>query len=82
MERLKTANLKAGIVKSSWKPLVTHPSIPAEEREARAASIVADITLMIRAGGLAVSDEWNRLLPDYRFTEPRKFLFDVWSGKP
>jgi hypothetical protein len=28
-----------------------------------------------------VSDEWNRLLPDYRFTDAEDFLSKHWAGK-
>jgi hypothetical protein len=28
-----------------------------------------------------VSDEWNRLLPDYRFTGAEEFLEKAWVGK-
>ena len=82
MERLKTEDLEAGVVKSSWKPHVVHPSIPPEQATILAGSMLAGMTLGIRLGSLIISDEWNRLLPDYKFTQPREFLAEAWRGKP
>ena len=82
MERLKTEDLEAGIVKSSWVPHFTHHAIPPEKLEEMERRMVAGITLGIRTGGLIMSDEWNRLLPDYKFTQPREFLTEAWRGKP
>jgi hypothetical protein len=28
-----------------------------------------------------VSDQWNRLLPDYKFTDAEEFLEKYWTGK-
>lgn len=44
--------------------------------------IVAGLLLAISAGAYNCSDEWNRLLPDYKFTQPEEFLSEAWRGKP
>lgn len=33
-------------------------------------------------GAWAVSDEFNQLLPDYKFTQIEAFLVKVWEGRP
>jgi hypothetical protein len=33
-------------------------------------------------GAWDVSDDFNRLLPDYKFTRIEDFLAKVWEGKP
>jgi len=33
-------------------------------------------------GAWVVSDEWNRLLPDYNFTTVEQFIRQHWEGKP
>lgn len=43
---------------------------------------VSGIILGFSREALAVSDEWNRLLPDYKFTQAEEFLADAWRGKP
>lgn len=82
IERLKPDELKAGVVKCSWLPTVDHPGIPREQAEALAPMLVTGMLLGISAGVLNVSDEWNRLLPDYQFTEAEEFLTEVWRDKP
>lgn len=34
------------------------------------------------ANALAVSDEWNGLLPDYKYIQAENLLGSKWSGKP
>jgi hypothetical protein len=33
-------------------------------------------------GAFDTGDEWNRLLPDYEFTDVESFLRKAWDGKP
>lgn len=63
-------------------PKAEHPAIPPEQAEQLAVTIVAGILLGVSAGELHVSDEWNRLLPDYKFTRAEEFLSEAWRGKP
>ncbi|KAF6798211.1 NmrA-like family protein [Colletotrichum sojae] len=79
VERLKTDELKTGTAKPSWKPIVSHPSIPPEMRESAALSLVSGVLLAYSAGVFQVSDEWNRLLPDFEFTQPEEFLGKAWA---
>ncbi|EEU38228.1 uncharacterized protein NECHADRAFT_76991 [Fusarium vanettenii 77-13-4] len=81
VEKLKEEDLKAGVIKSSWMPIVTHPDVPVESREALAGSLLAGILLGgFHAGNFLVSDEWNKLLPDYKFTQPEEFLTEAWKA--
>jgi hypothetical protein len=82
VERLKADDLKAGVVKSSWLPKIDHPSLTPEEVETLAAAMTAGIVLGLSAGAFSVSDEWNKLIPDFEFTKAEDFLADFWRGKP
>lgn len=62
-------------------PQPTHPSFTREEIAALAQRMTAGIVLGISANTLSVSDEWNRLLPDYEFTKAEEFLREQWRGK-
>lgn len=33
-------------------------------------------------GAWNTSDEFNRILPDYKFTQIEEFLAEVWENKP
>lgn len=44
--------------------------------------MVAEILRGISAGDFLCSDEWNKLLPDFKFTQAEEFLTSVWDGKP
>ncbi|KAF4500338.1 2`-hydroxyisoflavone reductase [Fusarium agapanthi] len=80
VEYLKSEDLKAGTVKASWLPLPEHPSIPVEMREKIAVDMIKCFLLGINHGALKVSDEWNKLLPEYEFTQPEEFLTKAWAA--
>lgn len=82
IDKLDPEDLKAGQLKSSWAPTTTHSSIPDDQVEEVMAMIVSGLLMGISAGALSVSDEWNRLLPDYKFTQAEEFLAEAWKGKP
>jgi hypothetical protein len=70
------------VVKSSWLPKAEHPSLSPEHVEELATSFLAGILLGVSAGAFSVSDEWNQLLSDYRFTPAGEFLSEAWRDKP
>ncbi|KAK3297322.1 uncharacterized protein B0H64DRAFT_423529 [Chaetomium fimeti] len=82
VERLKADDLKAGMVKSTWIPTPDHPSFTPEQISEFAERMTAGVVLGISVGGLSVSDEWNQLLPDYKFTKAEDFLAEAWRDKP
>ncbi|AEO63012.1 c5a12611-8c66-427a-80e9-ed35e016708b [Thermothielavioides terrestris] len=81
IERLDAEDLKAGKIKSSWMPMPEHHAISPEELEKLRPTFIGGMILGISAGHLSVSDEWNRLLPDYKFTQAEEFLAAAWRGK-
>jgi hypothetical protein len=80
VEKLSTQDLKAGKIQSSWRPRVDHSSIPAEQAEALSGKLLSGVLLAISAGAFQVSDEWNRLFPDYQFTGAEEFLSRFWQN--
>ncbi|KAF4969095.1 hypothetical protein FSARC_3618 [Fusarium sarcochroum] len=79
VEKLKSEDLRADIVKAPWLPLPEHPSIPVEVREQYAAGMTKGILLGFKDGAFQISDEWNKLLPDFKFTQPEEFLTKAWA---
>lgn len=41
----------------------------------------SSLLLAIHDGALSVSDEWNRLLPEYQFIPIEEFLAEAWQDK-
>ncbi|OAQ64752.1 NmrA-like family protein [Pochonia chlamydosporia 170] len=78
---LEVNDLKAEKVASSWMPGVRHPSISEEEFAAMTAKLTSGLVLAFSTGAWKVSDEWNSLLPDYKFTQVAEFLDDVWGNR-
>ena len=39
------------------------------------------ILIGMHRGAYDVTDEWNRLLPEYQFTRVEDFVKKVWGGK-
>ncbi|CAI6304622.1 unnamed protein product [Periconia digitata] len=81
IERIPLFDLQKGEFESSWLPTLDHPAIPAEQRKGLAKGMVAGVLQAVRAGAFEVSDEWNKLLPDMKFTDAEEFLRGAWEGK-
>jgi hypothetical protein len=82
IERLNGDDLATGQWKTSWIPKLDHPSLPKEQVDMFSRIIVAGLLLAISDKAFEISDEWNKLLPDYKFTQADEFLTEVWGGKP
>ncbi|CAD0022035.1 unnamed protein product, partial [Aureobasidium pullulans] len=74
--------LKDGSWKSSWSPKIEHPSIPADQVDQLSKFMVGSILLGVAAGEFVCSDEWNKLLPDFEFTQAEEYLTKAWKDKP
>ncbi|KAH7111903.1 hypothetical protein B0J13DRAFT_659448 [Dactylonectria estremocensis] len=81
-EKVHLEDIEAGVIKTSWVPQFRHPSIPQDQIDATSKHALIALLLSISKGGWITSDEWNRLLPDCKFTAIEEFLSDVWSGTP
>ncbi|KAM0474226.1 hypothetical protein ACHAP7_007913 [Fusarium lateritium] len=80
VENLKSEDLEANVIKASYLPMPDHPSIPIEVRKSYAATIIRGLLLGFKDGAMQVSDEWNKLLPDFVFTQPEEFLTKAWAA--
>ncbi|KAK2059595.1 NmrA-like family protein [Colletotrichum caudatum] len=78
--RLNPEDLKAGVVKAPWLPWIDHPAVPKETLDAAAPKFLTGFMLGFAAGNFVISDEWNRLLPDFEFTQPEEFLTTAWAA--
>ncbi|KAK0614645.1 hypothetical protein B0T14DRAFT_463173 [Immersiella caudata] len=80
VEKLQAADLQAGIVNSSWRPKVDHPIFRDSPEQAAAMEKVLLVSLLLAfsAGTFDGSDEWNKLLPEYKFTGLEEFLSGAW----
>lgn len=81
IQKVTAHAFETGEWKTSWVPKINHPSIPPEQVEVLSRSFTAGILLAIHDKAYQISDEWNRLLPDYKFTDTEDFLTKAWRGK-
>lgn len=77
---LKEEDVRAGTI-NSWIPQYNDPSISSEQVEVFSKIILTGSLLSGICGSWVVSDEWNRLMPDYKFTGTEEFLVKHWAGK-
>ena len=82
MTELKEADVRAGELKSEWVPRTLHPSIPPEMADMASKMILTGLLLSSKIASWVVSDEWNRIFPDYKFESAEELLTRVWTGKP
>jgi len=74
----------AGELKDEWMTSMvsSHPSLSEEDQRDFARRGAIAFVLSFGDSVWNVSDEWNKLLPDFEFVKYDKFLADVWVGKP
>ncbi|KAK0647978.1 hypothetical protein B0T16DRAFT_407537 [Cercophora newfieldiana] len=79
VERLNMADLEAGLVNSTWRPRIDHPTFRDSPEQAAAMEkvLLGGVLLGFAAGAFDASDDWNKLLPEYKFTGAEEFLTGV-----
>ncbi|KAK2606326.1 hypothetical protein QQS21_003257 [Conoideocrella luteorostrata] len=78
LELVEQSDLDNGVLNAKL-PLVQHPSIPEDQREAWSKPGWIGILTAVAKGAFAVTDEWNKLLPDYKFTSMETFITQTWK---
>ncbi|KAL2137802.1 hypothetical protein VTI28DRAFT_8196 [Corynascus sepedonium] len=84
IEKISIDDAKAGKIDDSWLPDLDWPALallPESQRPALARTIISGFLLNLAEGGATVSDEWNRIFPDYKFTKVDEFLTGVYTEK-
>ena len=81
IEYVKGEDIQNGVLHASWVPLLTHPTIPLEAREAFSTQFVIMFFQGILNGSWDVSNEWNERFPDYKFSGLEEYLTKAWEGK-
>ncbi|KAF6816170.1 NmrA-like family protein [Colletotrichum musicola] len=77
---LRMQDLEAGVVKAPWFPEIDHPAIPEETQDAVRPVLLAGVLRSLAAGAWESSDTWNRLLPDFEFTQPEDIFTKGWAA--
>lgn len=81
IDGLKLEDVKNAVLKTDFYPRIALSGL-SEEQAAEFSKVVArGLLLSMEYGALEVSDEWNRLLPDWKPTKVREFLEGVWGAK-
>ena len=81
-DTVKLEDLEAGSLKTSWTLEARHSSVADDQAADMLKAVLIGTLLSGAKGAWAVSDEFNRILPDYRFTQIEDFLAKVWEEKP
>ncbi|KAL5345363.1 hypothetical protein ACLOAV_009734 [Pseudogymnoascus australis] len=82
IETVKLEDLELGILKTSWTLATSHPGVPQDQAADLLKSVLIATLLSGAKGAWDVSDEFNRILPDYTFIQADEFLSKVWEDKP
>jgi hypothetical protein len=81
VEYIKGEDIEKGVLTASWVPIMSHPVIPQDDREAFSKEFVIMFFKGMLRGAWDVSDEWNRRFPEYGFTGLEAYLGRAWEGK-
>jgi hypothetical protein len=82
IDKVKLEDLENGILATSWTLEASHPSVTGDQVEKMLRTVLIGTLLSSAKGAWDVSDEVNKLLPDFKFTQIEDFLTTVWEGKP
>lgn len=75
-------DVRAGDFHGSWVPqFYKEQGLSPERKEHFSKAILRGVLLSGLCKSWVVSDQWNRLLPDYKFTDAEEFLEKYWAGK-
>ncbi|KAK7423648.1 hypothetical protein QQX98_000838 [Neonectria punicea] len=77
---LKLEDLESGILKTDAYARLDIPSIPKDQVEAFSKTAAIGILVSTGRGVWTVTDEWNQLLPDYKFTQVEELIKKLWCG--
>ncbi|KAI1423678.1 hypothetical protein F5Y12DRAFT_756173 [Xylaria sp. FL1777] len=81
VEKVKTEDLDAGELKTSWSLEAVHQAVPDDQAQALLKAVCIGTLLSSSKGAWDSSDEMNQLFPEYEFTPIEEFLSKVWGGK-
>lgn len=76
---LEMDDLMAGELKTDNYTRIELPSTPQEQIEAFSKMAIIGYLISSARGVWSVSDEWNRLLPDLKFTQVEDFIAKYWK---
>jgi hypothetical protein len=82
IDKVKLEDLENGNLKTSWSLETSHPSVSGEQATSLLKAVLIGTLLSSAKGAWDVSDDFNLILPDYKFTQIEDFLAKVWEGKP
>jgi hypothetical protein len=82
VDRISNEDLKNGNWTASWLPTFEHGAVPPERAIELTKMALIGMQLAFGEGAFDTGDEWNRLLPNYKFTDAGSFLRKAWDGKP
>ncbi|KAF4984362.1 hypothetical protein FDECE_17111 [Fusarium decemcellulare] len=81
VEKVNAEDLENGDLKATWVPNFRHSSFSEEEAPAVSKMLTISFLLSFSKRQWVVSDDWNRLLPDYEFTKIENFLSSHWHAQ-
>ncbi|GKU09182.1 unnamed protein product [Fusarium langsethiae] len=79
IEKISNEALETRNVTTSWYPVVEHHGVPKEMREQVSKGVLVEYAAGLKRGVWTVSNEWNKLLPDFEFTSAEDYLKGIWS---
>ncbi|CAG9936343.1 unnamed protein product [Clonostachys rosea f. rosea IK726] len=82
IDKVSIKDLEAGDLKTSWNLEAVHKAVSDEQASSLLKAVSIGILLSSIKGAWDISNEWNELLPDFKFTQAEDFLGTVWEGKP
>jgi hypothetical protein len=78
VDEVKLEDLEDGNLKTSWSLETSHSSVSGDDARIMLKAVLIGTLLSSAKGAWNVSNEFNHLFPDYKFTEIEEFLNKVW----
>ena len=80
IHQLSSKELMTNGLVTKWCPRMEHPAFPKDKIEQFSKMSTEQAMKGIVTGAWNVPCDWNKLLPEFRFTDPEKFLGRYWKN--
>lgn len=82
VDTVQLKDLEDGKLKTSWSLEARHPSYTGEDVEGVLRAVLIGTLLSSAKGCWDISDEFNQLFPEFKYTSIEDFLANAWGSKP
>ncbi|KAF9870063.1 hypothetical protein CkaCkLH20_12422 [Colletotrichum karsti] len=80
IEKVDEGDILSGQLSAEWVPILKHPGIPVGQEVVMSRFTAQQFIQGTITGAWDVSDDWNKLMPNFTFTSAKDYLTEIWGS--